>query len=258
MHLLPAPPPAPATGTDRILQRDTAVALVSTALLLSALAATTAWWAGFGPWYIPKALAVFALCAACLWRVLPDHAPHARFGVANHLTLLRLALATLLAAAIGEDTIDRPQLAWAAVVLATATAALDAADGPIARRRRQASAFGARFDMETDALLVLVLSVLVQQTGKAGAWILAAGAMRYLFVLAARPMPWLALPLPASLRRKTVCVVQIVGLIVCLGPVIPPAWSSAVAAATLGTLTWSFAIDVLWLVRHRSTRTGTT
>ena len=38
-----------------------------------------------------------------------------------------------------------------------------------------ASAFGARFDMETDALLLLVLAALAWQFDKAGAWVLASG-----------------------------------------------------------------------------------
>ena len=49
-------------------------------------------------------------------------------------------------------------------------------------RSNEASSFGARFDMETDALLILVLAALVWQHGKAGPWILAAGLMRYAFV----------------------------------------------------------------------------
>ena len=48
--------------------------------------------------------------------------------------------------------------------------------------REQASAFGARFDMETDAALILILSLLVWQHGKAGAGSLRCGLMRYAFV----------------------------------------------------------------------------
>jgi phosphatidylglycerophosphate synthase len=254
----PAPPGrahADAAGSaGTALQRDTArvlglvaLVLVAAALLVGALPLATP----LGAWYAPKALAVFTLGAACVWRALPAHAPHARFGPGNGVTTLRLAMVALLAAGVGEPATRAPVLAWAAVVLATVAALLDAVDGPLARRRQLASSFGARFDMETDAFLILVLSVLVLQFGKAGAWVLAAGAMRYAFVLAAGVWPWLAAPLPPSMRRKTVCVVQIVMLIVCLGPIIPLAWSSAIAAVGLAALVYSFGVDIVWLARKR-------
>lgn len=207
--------------------------------------------AGFGPVYVVKAVLLYAGGAVLVWRGLPAAHPHPRFGAANRVTLLRLALAALLAGVIGEPLPQPGQIAWAIVVTATVAAALDAADGPLARRSGMASEFGARFDMETDAWLTLVLCGLVLHFGKAGAWVLAAGLMRYAFVAASRPWPWLAGPLPASLRRKAVCVLQISTLIVCLVPIVPPALSSALAAASLLLLSWSFAVDVRTLARTR-------
>lgn len=250
MHPSPSPdgPGAPRVG-DR-LRRDAGLALGGAALLLLTAVTTATMAAHLSAWFAPKALALFGAAAACVWRGLAAHQPHGRFGAANGITVLRLALVTLLAALLGEAY--APSLAWAALGLATLAAVLDAVDGPIARRNRQASAFGARFDMETDALLILVLSLLVFTLGKAGPWVLAAGAMRYVFVLAARPWPWLAAPLPESLRRKTVCVLQIVTLIMCLAPIIPPAWAQWIAGAGLAALLYSFAVDTVWLARRRS------
>lgn len=238
---------APTTSLQREALRDA----LCIAPLHAALAFAIADFAGFGPAYPLKAIALFVTAVWLIRHAVPAHAPHTRFGAANRVTLGRLALVLLLAAASGEATTDAPHLAWAAVALATIAALLDAIDGPIARASGLASDFGARFDMETDALLVLVLSLLVWQLDKAGAWVLAAGAMRYAFVAAARPWPWLARPLPASLRRKTVCVLQIASLIACLAPVVAPRVASLVAAAALALLTCSFAIDVQWLARRR-------
>ena len=67
-------------------------------------------------------------------------------------------------------------------------------------------------------LLILVLSALVWRYGVTGPWALASGLMRYGFVALALPWPWLARPLPPSRRRQTVCVVQIVALLVALAP----------------------------------------
>lgn len=249
MHPFPSPDGLSTSRIGDTLRRDARLALGGAALLLLTAVVTATMATDLSPWFAPKALALFAAAAACVWRGLAAHVPHARFGAANGITLLRLALIALLAALLGEAS--AASLAWAALGLATLAALLDAVDGPIARRSQQASPFGARFDMETDALLILVLSLLVFALGQAGAWVLAAGAMRYVFVLAARPWPWLAAPLPPSLRRKTVCVVQIVTLIVCLAPIVPPAWAHWIAGAGLVALVFSFTVDTLWLAQRR-------
>ena len=73
--------------------------------------------------------------------------------------------------------------------------------------------------------------------------------MRYAFVAAGWLLPWLARPLRSTLRGKTVAVLQYVGLGVALGPVTPVWLSEPVGAVTLTLLTWSFAVDVMWLYR---------
>ncbi len=172
----------------------------------------------------------------------------ATFGAANHVTLVRGALTMSLLALLGGAV--GPAVAWVAIVAAVVALVLDGVDGALARRRGEATAFGARFDMETDALLIVALAALAWQLGKAGAWILLAGALRYLFVLAGRAWPALAAPLPPSRRRQTVCVVQITALIVCLAPFVPSPVSAALGLASVVVLIASFATDVAWLVRR--------
>lgn len=187
--------------------------------------------------------------------------PHDRFGAANLVTLVRLALAGLMAGLLAESRWAPPLaadatavLAWGVVGVATATALLDAVDGPLARRSGLASGFGARFDMETDAAFILVLAALVWQAGQAGPWVMAAGLLRYAFIGAARIWPWLAAPLAPSRRRQTICVVQIVCLIVCLGPIVPQPLAMGLAATSLALLSLSFAIDIRTLARERHPR----
>lgn len=258
--LAPPPPSAIADVNDDALalRRDAARALAGAALLL-ALAAGALGATGFGADYVTKSLAVYAVGAWLVWRGLAGDAhPHARFGAANRITLGRLAGMAAVAALLGEAVPAAPPSAapvggWVLVVAATLIAVLDAADGALARRQGLASRFGARFDMETDAAFTLVLNGLVWQAGQAGAWVLASGLMRYAFVAAAWALPWLAAPLPPSRRRQAVCVVQITALIVCLGPIVPPALAGAIAALSLLLLTASFAIDIHHLARHRAT-----
>lgn len=244
------------------LRRDTAQALGVAAVLVLLTAAAVSGLAGLGLDYVAKTALLYGLAAALVWRGLlhgpaPGPHPHARFGAANRVTLGRLALGLLLAALIGEPALATPSTQpaawWAVVVVATLAAVLDAADGPLARRAGLSSRYGARFDMETDAWFTLLLCGLLWQGGQTGAWVLAAGGMRYAFVAAAWAWPWLGAALPPSRRRQTVCVLQITTLIVCLAPVVSPALASALAGASLALLAGSFAIDVVWLAqaRHR-------
>ncbi len=187
---------------------------------------------------------VVALCLQRHWR-----AP--RLGYANALTLARLALAALMLVPLLRPGLTEGATGWAIFVLALVTLALDGLDGPLARRAGLAGPWGARFDMEVDAVFALLLSAVVWQSGAAGVWVLLLGGMRYLFVLASYALPWLAAPLPQRFRRKLVCVLQIGALVILLAPVVTPPLSVAIALAALALLTWSFAVDVLWLARHR-------
>src|SRR5205814_1162814 len=144
-------------------------------------------------------------------------------------TTIRALLVACVAALIGE--VQAPTLTAGALAASGAATALDGVDGWLARKSRMVSAFGARFDMEVDALLIQALAILAWQYGKAGAWVLASGLLRYVFVAAGGVWPWLRRPLFVSTRRKVVCVVQIAGLLIALVPSIVPPISAAVAGA---------------------------
>jgi phosphatidylglycerophosphate synthase len=193
--------------------------------------------------------AALALGGACLLLWLASRRLAApTFGAANAVTLARAVLVLWLTALLGVAATD--VLGWLLVALAFGAAVLDGVDGALARSRGEGSAFGARFDMETDALLILVLAALVWQHGKADVWILSAGLLRYLFVAASYAMPWLGAALPPSRRRQAVCVVQIATLIGALAPPIVSPWSDLLALAGLVALLTSFGVDVRWLARH--------
>ncbi|PLX75681.1 MAG: CDP-alcohol phosphatidyltransferase [Azoarcus sp.] len=170
-------------------------------------------------------------------------------GAANRVTLLRGCLVAIIAgAAWFPDALAANALPLA--ILSTAALALDGLDGWVARRSNSTSAFGARFDMELDAFFILALSFAVWQLDKAGAWVLAIGAMRYVFVLAMHPLPWLGAALPDSFRRKVVCVWQVGSLLVCLLPAVSATAATAILLVSLTTLSISFALDIGWLFQH--------
>lgn len=166
-------------------------------------------------------------------------------GPANRVTLTRAVLVGCVAALVASTQAPVGTI----VAIASIALALDAVDGQVARRTGSASALGARFDMEIDAFLILVLSVFV--AWRLGPWVLAIGAMRYAFVVAALPLPWLREPLPPSRPRKVVAAVQGVALVVAGAGILPAFWAVAVVAVALAALVWSFGRDVVWLWRHR-------
>ena len=198
--------------------------------------------------YAAKSSAAFAALVLVSLGFLQQHHPFARFGPANQVTTMRAVVVSLIVGLIGEAS--APALAAAAVGASVVATALDGVDGWLARRHAIASDFGARFDMEVDALLILALSVLAWTFGKAGAWVVASGAMRYAFVAGGARLPWLRAPLPPSRRRQTICVVQVAALTIALVPTIAPPVSAAIAAAALASLTGSFLVDTLWLWRR--------
>jgi phosphatidylglycerophosphate synthase len=197
--------------------------------------------------YVLTATALFAGTAALSIAFVRRH-PFARFGAANAVTTVRAMLVTLVVAFTGEPHVAA--VAEAVVALAAAIAVLDGVDGWLARRHAIASAFGARFDMEVDALLILALSILAWQYGKAGAWVVASGLLRYVFVAAGQIAPPLRAPLPPSRRRQAVCVIQIAALTAAMVPAIEPPMSTLLAAAALAALGYSFFVDTVWLSRQ--------
>lgn len=203
---------------------------------------------GFGALFVTKSIGFYLLGFFVLFATISRPLPLARFGAANQTTLLRGSLVALLFGFVAE----RPSalMAWLVVVVGAACIVLDGVDGWLARRHASVSRFGARFDMETDALAILALSLLAWQLDKAGVWITAAGALRYLFLTASFAFRWLEHELAPSRRRQTICVIQIVSLIVCLVPIITRPWSGLVAAVGLALLVCSFLIDVIWLARR--------
>ena len=209
---------------------------------------------GFDGAMVLRASTVFGAIMALVIRAWPTHHPFQRFGAANQVTAFRAALVSLLAGFIGEPYTQAT--AWTILALAALATTLDGVDGWLARRSGLSSALGARFDMETDALLILVLTVLVWRFERAGAWVLGSGALRYVFVASGWALPWMRRPLPPSRRRQSACVLQIVGLIVALLPMMVPPNASWIAAASLAVLSYSFMVDTVWLWRRGPAAAG--
>ena len=195
-----------------------------------------------------EVMALYLVGSLLILHGVPTSLPGPGAGPANRVTLGRGILVLPVAALALQAELAGPALREAAVVLAAIALLLDGVDGWVARRTGTGTAFGARFDMETDAFLLLALSVLAWRGGPVGPWILGIGALRYLFVAAGKVWPVLTRELPPSYRRKVVCVVQGVALLLVLAPFTPPLAAQAVGALALTALVGSFAVDTVWAV----------
>lgn len=186
-----------------------------------------------------------------------------RFGAANTVTLTRLIGTSWLAAlatAAAIAGLGRPAQILV-VVVGTICLLLDNVDGRLARGRGEVSAFGARFDMETDSAMLLVLCVGVAVLGFAGWWVITLGLMRYVYVVAGWIVPPLQMTVNYSYARKVVAAIQgsavLFALLVGLVPAIPSWVSTLVLAIALALLCWSFGRDIVWQLaqsRHADRR----
>ena len=176
-------------------------------------------------------------------------------GAANRVTLTRATLVGGVTALVA-DALVGPANVPAIVGLAVVALILDGVDGWVARRTRTVSALGARFDMEVDAFLILVLSVYV--AGSVGPWVLAIGAARYAFWAAGGLVRWLRRPLPPRYWRKPVAAIQGIVLTAAVADQSP---GIAIHVAIIGAmvlLTESFGRDVVWQWRqHRVAQSET-
>jgi phosphatidylglycerophosphate synthase len=196
---------------------------------------------------------VAAVCAAVGgWFLARGLRRGHRFGPADWVTLSRAVIACAVAGLVaglvaGEGS--RVLVVW----LAAWALALDGVDGWVARRTGTASAFGARFDMEVDAFLILVLSIGAAPV--VGWWALAIGLARYGFVAAGRLFAWLRGEAPPRPWCKVVAALQGIALTVAISGVLPTWGSVLVVGVALALLAESFGREA-WDLRRAAGAPG--
>lgn len=239
------------------------------AMLALGLGSLAQWWMGLGIAYTGLVVALYIALAGVVlwawatrapgmpWSQKTQTARHqwVSLGWANRVTLVRSILILLIAAVIPFPDIAQ-QYGWTLAMVSLLALLLDGVDGMVARRTGTESAWGARFDMEMDAVFILALSMLLVSMGQAGLWVLMLGIMRYAFVGAGQVWSWMQRPLPPSFRRPAVCVWQIATLLACLVPIVPNLVVTLSLVLALVLLLMSFAIDVGWLYQHRDDSLG--
>jgi phosphatidylglycerophosphate synthase len=172
-------------------------------------------------------------------------------GAANRVTLTRATLVGGLTALVA-DALVGPTSVAAAVGLAVVALVLDGVDGWVARHTGTVSALGARFDMEVDAFLILVLSVYVAQS--VGPWVLAIGAARYAVWAVGSVLHWMRTPVPPRYWRKPVAAIQGIVLTAAAADLLPDIAINVAIAVAVVLLAESFGRDVVWQWRRHRVR----
>jgi len=238
-----APPAARLVGTAArpAIRLAAILGLLATAALLGVLSATAG--LGVAGWITGLATGSAATALLVTARVRSDQPA---IFPADWVTLTRALLIAGVAGLVA-DSFSRPVAITALVTLSTVALLLDAVDGQVARRTGTATPLGARLDMETDAFLILLLSIAVSQDY--GSWVLLIGAARYGLLLAGWMIPWLAAPLPPRYWGKVVAAVQGIVLTVAVSGVPGRRIGMIAVAAALLLLAESFGRSVVWLYR---------
>lgn len=190
-------------------------------------------WATRAPWLLAAGGAASLLGLVVLGR--GRWTENGTLGPANVITLARLGLVVAVAATPGAGPAE--------ALAAAGGLALDGLDGVVARRRREASEFGAKLDMETDALFIAVLCAKLAVVGRLGAWILVPGLLRYAYAVAIGLCETRG-EAPRSRFGRYAFAIQATSLLVAFWPV-EPIYSPLAAVATLLTV-YSFGRSAYW------------
>ena len=201
-----------------------------------------------GPWPVLAGMAFFLTGMLLAAWYLRRHHPHTLLGLANVVTLFRLALvSTLLIPLVGATPAP-----VAIIVIAVISLSLDGIDGRLARRQGLSSHFGGRFDMEVDSVFALVLALLAVVVAGAAWPVILLGLPRYVFGIAGLALPLLNGSLPPRLSGKIICVVQLSVLIALQLPWFGGALGAILAIGIAAALVWSFGRDIVLLWRIRA------
>jgi len=134
--------------------------LVAASGLVLLGAALVGWWLS----WLSASTATF--CFLLLAALVAKYSRSRSLGIADLVTLTRglgvCFLAGLALQALAEGLAPTGVLTM--IIVSALCLTLDGLDGKVARARGEATAFGARFDMETDAAMLAILSIAVRRS----------------------------------------------------------------------------------------------
>ena len=165
----------------------------------------------------------------------------AYIGFANWVTLLRL-LVIIISGFLSNLLSNHVVFIFFSLAIA-----MDGLDGYLARRFKHMSIFGARFDMETDAFMVLLMSYLLYSRQLVGMWIILPGALRYIYQLLFSWLP--TSELPSKKIRSTIAVIFFISL--SMGFIMPRYLTLPLLFTSSILIVFSFSISIIGGLRQK-------
>jgi phosphatidylglycerophosphate synthase len=173
-----------------------------------------------------------------------------RTVVPNLVTALRVLIIASMTFALH----DAPGLLVTAVMLGVL--ALDALDGWLARRANAVTAFGAHFDMETDAFFILTVDLELLMRGRLGFWILITGFLRYAYMLVTALVPPRGGQVPRSRLGRNSFGCLVVGLSAAMASTTVLGTAAAALGTSAVVLSFGWAFYWSYLRRHQGPLAG--
>lgn len=178
----------------------------------------------------------------------------------NLLTSARILAATVLLGLLAADTL-LPDIGtalrggggWYLVAALLLVEVTDFFDGYLARRSRSGG-FGVTWDMESDAIYALSLTLMLRHLHEGAGFVLAIGLMRYVYVLLWREdgtLPGVTVERPRIQRlfSKTTTAVLVTALIVVMAPIVGATLQTITLGVVLAMQLFSFGWDMALQIR---------
>ena len=129
---------------------------------------------------------------------------------------------------------------------------LDGIDGLLARCLYQVTEFGEYFDQEADTIFMIVLVLSLYFNYDSTIIIFLIPLYRYLFLLMQKKYRWMKRKLTDSFRRKFICLMTILILILCHLEFLGEALIMNLPILAIFIITFSFVKDIIWLYERKN------
>lgn len=179
------------------------------------------------------------------------------FTCASYITYVRSILMILMLSII-LNTYMHPDIFYKFyknelfLYMALISLILDGIDGLLARCLYQVTEFGEYFDQEADTIFMIVLVLSLYFNYDSTIIIFLIPLYRYLFLLMQKRYRWMKRKLTDSFRRKFICLMTILILILCHLGFLGEALIMNLSLLAIFIITFSFVKDIIWLYERKN------
>jgi len=179
------------------------------------------------------------------------------FTCASYITYARSVLMILMLSII-LNTYTHPDIFYKFyknelfLYIALVSLALDGIDGLLARCLYQETEFGEYFDQEIDTIFMAVLVLSLYLNYNSTIIIFLIPLYRYFFLFMQKKYSWMRRKLADSFRRKFICLMTILILILCHLEFLTETLIINLSFLAIFIITFSFVKDIIWLYEKKN------